>query len=92
MGKRTNYPTGTFSWVDLATADAVAAKSFYTGIFGWDLEDTDAGGGVYTMCRIDGDAVCGLYETSRDTRGWMSYVTVDTRTPWRRARRSWVPT
>ncbi len=63
MGKRTSYAPGTFSWVDLATPDAAGAKSFYGGVFGWDLEDTDAGGGaVYTMCRVDGDAVCGLYE------------------------------
>jgi predicted enzyme related to lactoylglutathione lyase len=83
MGKRTSYAPGTFSWVDLATTDAAGAKSFYTGLFGWDVEDNDAGGGaVYTMCRVDGDAVCGLYEMSDDMRtadvppNWMSYVTV----------------
>ena len=64
-GKRTSYPPGTFSWVDLATTDAAAAKSFYAGLYGWELDDTDAGGGaVYTLCRVDGDAVCGLYEMS----------------------------
>src|SRR5688500_7487900 len=47
------------------------------------MEDDDAGGGaVYTMCRIGGDAVCGLFEMSEYTRGegvppnWTSYVTV----------------
>ena len=79
MGKRTSYPPGTFSWVDLATTDAAAAKSFYTGLFGWDLDETDA---AYTICRLDGDAVCGLHEPSEDIRatgvppGWTSYVTV----------------
>jgi uncharacterized protein len=83
MGKRTSYMPGTHSWVDLATADAAAAKSFYTGLFGWETEDNDAGDGDgYTICRIDGDAVCGLFEMSRDMRAtsvapnWTSYVTV----------------
>jgi predicted enzyme related to lactoylglutathione lyase len=84
MGKRTSYPVGTFSWVDLATSDVAAAKSFYTSILGWEYEDRGAGGGVvYTMCRLDGDVVAGMYEMQEDTRTrgvgphWMSYVTVE---------------
>jgi predicted enzyme related to lactoylglutathione lyase len=46
VGKRTSYTPGAFSWVDLAATDAVAAKSFYAGVFGWEFEDTDAGGGA----------------------------------------------
>jgi uncharacterized protein len=83
MGKRTGYTPGTFSWVDLAASNASAAKSFYSALFGWETEDNDAGhGAIYTMCRIDGDAVCGLYEMSADMRAagvpprWTSYVTV----------------
>jgi hypothetical protein len=81
MGARTTYAPGTFSWVDLATTDVAAAKDFYAALFGWELEDTDAGGGAtYTMCRVGGDAVCGLYERSGDGDGgapaWTSYVTV----------------
>jgi predicted enzyme related to lactoylglutathione lyase len=83
MGKRTTYAPGTFSWVDLATTDAAAARSFYSGVFGWDLDDTDAGGGtVYTMCLLDGDAVCGLFEVPEEKPsagvppGWMNHVTV----------------
>ena len=57
MGKRTSYAPGTFSWVGPGTTDAAAAKAFYTGMFGWEMEDNDAGGGaVYTVCRVDGDA------------------------------------
>jgi uncharacterized protein len=66
-----------------ATTDPAAAKSFYAGLFGWDMRDNDAGGGaVYTTCRLDGDAVCGL-GMSDDMRAagvspsWTSYVTVD---------------
>jgi predicted enzyme related to lactoylglutathione lyase len=83
MGKRTSYPPGTFSWVDLATTDAGTSKPFYGALFDWEMEDNDAGdGAVYTMCRVDGDAVCGLYEMSDDMRAtgarpsWTSYVTV----------------
>jgi predicted enzyme related to lactoylglutathione lyase len=82
MGKRTSYAPGTFSWVDLATTDAAAAKAFYSGMFGWEMEDTDAGGAVYSLCRLDGDAVAGLYAMSEEMRStvappnWLSYVTV----------------
>ena len=83
MGKRTSYRPGTFSWVDLATTDPAAAKSFYSSLFGWDLEDNAAGDGtVYTLCHVDGDAVCGLFGMSEDIRAagvpphWTSYVTV----------------
>jgi uncharacterized protein len=84
MGKRTSHPPGTFSWVDLATTDAAGAKEFYAGLFGWELEDNDAGGGnVYTMCRVDGDAVAGLFGMTEDMRAsgvppnWTNYVTVE---------------
>jgi predicted enzyme related to lactoylglutathione lyase len=84
MGKRTSYTPGTFSWVDLGTTDAAGARSFYTGLFGWEKEDTDAGdGSVYTVCRIGGDAVCALYGMADELRAtgappsWTSYVTVE---------------
>jgi predicted enzyme related to lactoylglutathione lyase len=83
MGERTSYEPGTFSWVDLATSDAAAAQSFYGGLFGWELEDTDAGdGAVYTLCRVGEDIVCGLMEMTPEMRArgvppsWTSYVTV----------------
>jgi uncharacterized protein len=78
MGKRESYAPGTLSWVDLATTDAAAAKAFYTALFGWETEDTDAGGGsVYTMCRLGGDAVCGMFEMPGAAPSWTSYVTVE---------------
>jgi len=79
MGKRTSHAPGTFSWVDLGTTDVAAAKTFYGGLLGWELEDVPAGAaGTYTMARVAGAAVCGMYERSAD-RGppaWLSYVTV----------------
>ena len=55
MGTRTEYAPGTFSWVDLSTSDAAAAKEFYGGLFAWEFEGSEMpGGGVYTMSRVDG--------------------------------------
>ena len=83
MGRRSSHAPGAFSWVDLSTTDVAAAKAFYVGLFGWEAEDDDAdAGSPYTTCRIDGDAVCGIFEMSGDVRAtgasssWTSYVTV----------------
>lgn len=85
MGKRTSYEPGTFSWVELGTTDPDAAKAFYAELFGWEAEDQpipeEAGGGVYTLLRIDGDAVAGLSAQPEQQRqagvppNWFSYVT-----------------
>ncbi|HEX2258600.1 MAG TPA: VOC family protein [Actinomycetota bacterium] len=84
MGKRERYEPGTFSWVDLATTDAGAAKAFYGKLFGWDFEDSQVpGGAVYSMARLDGDQVAGLYDMSAEMRergvppNWTNYVTVE---------------
>jgi predicted enzyme related to lactoylglutathione lyase len=45
MGERTRHPPGTFSWAELATSDADAAKSFYSTLFGWDYDDSPIPGG-----------------------------------------------
>ncbi|MGD1906133.1 MAG: hypothetical protein ACFB0C_09085 [Leptolyngbyaceae cyanobacterium] len=39
MGIRDRYEHGVFSWVDLATADPEAAKTFYSHLFDWRFED-----------------------------------------------------
>lgn len=77
MGTRTEYAPGTFSWVDLSTSDAGAAKSFYGDLFGWEFEDSEIpGGGVYTMCRVGGANVCGMAEQQQMPPHWNNYVTV----------------
>ena len=40
MGERTSYAPGTFSWAELVTSDADAAKAFYTELFGWTYRDS----------------------------------------------------
>lgn len=80
----TGYPHGTFSWSDLQTTDAAAAKTFYGELFGWDPVDSPIpGGGVYTMLQQDGKDVAALSEMSAEQQGqgmpplWNSYITVD---------------
>jgi predicted enzyme related to lactoylglutathione lyase len=77
------YAPGTFSWIDLATTDAEAAKKFYTGLFGWSFVDVPAGeAGIYTMFQIDGKEVAALYQMGPEQSAqgipphWMSYVSV----------------
>jgi hypothetical protein len=86
MGKRTSYEPGTFSWIELSTTDPAGAKGFYGELFGWAAEDNpipeEAGGGVYTMLKLNGESVAALYEQMKDQReagippNWFSYVTV----------------
>ncbi len=84
MGKRERYEPGTFCWVDLATTDPAGAKAFYGGLFGWEAEDMPAGDtATYTMLRLEGDYVGGLYEIEAERREqgilphWFSYVSVE---------------
>lgn len=76
MGERTSYPPGTFSWVELATDDAAAAKDFYAAVFGWDYRDDPVGEGmVYSTALLGGQAVAALYQADQPPH-WTSYVTV----------------
>jgi uncharacterized protein len=79
MGERTSYTPGTFSWTDLATTDTEGAKSFYTGLFGWQIDDRPIpGDGVYTMLLRDGKEVAALFEGQEGMpTAWSSYVTVE---------------
>ncbi len=84
MGERTQYTPGTFSWTDLTTTDQDAAKAFYTGLFGWEIEDVPVGDGVhYSMARVGGKEVGAISpqpEMMRDAGApptWNSYVTVE---------------
>ena len=77
MGRVERYPDGTFCWVDLGTSDAPGAKAFYGGLFGWEFDDLPTGEkGTYSTCRLDGQAVAGLYDLA-ETPGWGSYISVD---------------
>lgn len=77
MGKRERYEPGTFSWLDLSTSDVASAKSFYGELFGWEFEDSEIpGGGVYTMCHLQGDEVAAIMQEDTQPGHWNNYVTV----------------
>ena len=77
MGARSGYEPGTFSWVDLSTGDAAGAKSFYSGLFGWEFEDSEIpSGGIYTMCHVKGDAVAAISQQDQQPGHWNNFVTV----------------
>ena len=82
MGKRTSYPPGTFSWVELSTTDPEGAKGFYGELFGWESEDDEMPEGVYTVARLDGESVAGIVRQPEQQRTagvpphWFSHVTV----------------
>jgi uncharacterized protein len=78
VGKRESYEPGTFSWVDLSTPDAEGAKAFYSDLFGWEFRDDDIpGGGVYTMCFREGDAVGAIVQQDEQPAHWNNYVSVE---------------
>jgi uncharacterized protein len=84
MGERTQHTPGTFSWTDLTTTDQEAAKTFYSGLFGWEAEDIPVGDGVYySMQRLDGKDVAAISPQPQQQRDagvppvWNSYVTVE---------------
>ncbi len=66
------YPHGCFSWVDLNTPDARAARHFYCGLLGWETRDDLP----HTHFLRGGQVVAGLNELSTTTPGWNSHVTV----------------
>jgi predicted enzyme related to lactoylglutathione lyase len=77
MGTRTSHPAGTFSWADLTTSDAAAAKAFYTAVFGWSYQDNPVpDGSVYSMAERDGHAVAAIAGGDQPPH-WNCYVTVD---------------
>jgi predicted enzyme related to lactoylglutathione lyase len=77
MGERTSHAPGTFSWADLATSDADAAKAFYTSVFGWSYEDLPVGeDSVYSMASRDGRTVAALSQDPEQPPHWNCYVTV----------------
>jgi predicted enzyme related to lactoylglutathione lyase len=56
----TPWDPGTPCWVDLVTADVTGAIPFYSGLFGWEFEDTGAEFGGYQLARKDGRRVVGM--------------------------------
>ncbi len=85
MTEVTRHEPGSFSWVELATSDPAAAKSFYSALFGWTPVDSPMGPGpedVYTRFQLGGKDVGALYKMMKEQAAqgvppnWLCYVTV----------------
>lgn len=69
-------------WVDTDQPDPVAAAQFYSGLFGWETEDTmpDEADGHYFMARLSGRdaaAISSMHEGGPPFAVWNTYVRVD---------------
>jgi predicted enzyme related to lactoylglutathione lyase len=73
MVEKTTYEPGTFCWVELATKDGAAAKTFYTSLFGWVVDDMPIpDGSTFTMLQKNGKQVgenVGRFATLTDPEG-----------------------
>ncbi|HYI12478.1 MAG TPA: VOC family protein [Thermoanaerobaculia bacterium] len=77
----TSHPPGSFCWVELGTTDVNAARTFYTQLFGWTVNEIPMGEfGVYTIFQKDGRDCAAGYELMSNQPGvppnWLSYVAV----------------
>jgi hypothetical protein len=69
-----------FVHVELHTNDLARAREFYTGLFGWKLQDVPMpGNGTYTMIDVGGGTGGGMMPAQRpgEPSHWMAYVGVD---------------
>lgn len=84
MPVMTSHAPGTFNWIELATSDAEAAKSFYSQMLGWTWIDNPMSDTmVYTMMQKDGNFVCGLFQIHEQMMAegfhphWVCYIATD---------------
>jgi len=68
-----------FVHVELATSDVDKAKSFYSSLFDWELEDVPMDGGAYTMIKVGEGTGGGIMKNlvPDAPSAWLAYVLVD---------------
>lgn len=82
MANFDSHEPGTFCWIELATSDPIAAKQYYTSLFGWTTNENDMGPemGIYYIFQKNGRDCAAMYKQGADQQGippnWMSYVNV----------------
>ncbi len=81
MPERDRYIPGVPCWVDTNQPDAEAAATFYSGLFGWEVEDVMPPGseGHYFIARLRGGDVAGISpvpEGAPPTARWDTYIWV----------------
>ena len=70
---------GAFSWFELRTGDVEAAKSFYSELFGWSIEDWPMEAGNYSQIKVGEVGVGGIIPPPMPNvpNHWAAYITVD---------------
>jgi len=72
---------GMFSWSELMTKDAEAAKQFYAQVFGWEYTEFPMEGMSYSVIKANGQEIGGIMPVPPQAAGtpphWGVYVTVD---------------
>jgi predicted enzyme related to lactoylglutathione lyase len=78
-----SHPAGNFVWFELSTSDQAAATQFYSGLFGWEAQDSPmAPGMIYTTFRLNGRDAAGAYTMKPEDRemgvppNWLVYISV----------------
>ena len=74
--------SGAVCWVELLTRDPAGAEPFYSTVFGWTSETSDADGPAYTTFSLDADQVAGMMSMPAEVppgapSHWMIYFAVD---------------
>lgn len=83
MAETPEHGAGTFCWIELASSDQDAARSFYSALFGWETEEVPMSeDSSYTMFHIGGKYTAALYQADpkQPNSGpdcWGAYVAVD---------------
>jgi uncharacterized protein len=81
MPKMTEHAPGTPSWVDLGTPDVEKTVTFYGGLFGWEIpesENAEETGG-YRVASSGGKSVAGVMPLMQEGQPpvWSTYVSVE---------------
>jgi predicted enzyme related to lactoylglutathione lyase len=72
------YEHGVPSWVDLGTPDIGKAIEFYSGLFGWQVEQGGPETGGYSIAHLRGKPVAGLGpQMNPGPPYWTTYIQVD---------------
>jgi predicted enzyme related to lactoylglutathione lyase len=82
MPERDGYIPGVPCWVDTSQPDPEAAAAFYSGLFGWEVEDVmpPEAGGSYFVGRIRGGdvaAISAIPEGAPPMAVWKTYIDVE---------------
>ena len=83
MPKFESYAQGTPNWVEVMAPDQGAARDFYTGLFGWAIEESpmDDQGNMYMIATLQGDPIAGisghLHEMAGHPAFWNVYLATD---------------